>query len=102
MREFSSQKRYGVIITNPPYGERLSDVAEVEKLLTDYGKMVKSLPDWSAYTLTPAKNFERLFGKKADKKRKLFNGPIECCLYANLGNPPPKPAVFCDKGDKKV
>lgn len=102
MREFSSQKRYGVIITNPPYGERLSDVAEVEKLLTDYGKMVKSLPDWSAYTLTPAKNFERLFGKKADKKRKLFNGPIECCLYANLGNPPPKPAVFCDKNDKKL
>ncbi len=90
MREFSSQKRYGVIITNPPYGERLSDVNDVEKLLTDFGKMVKSLPDWSAYTLTPAKNFERLFGKKADKKRKLYNGSIECCLYANLGNPPPK------------
>lgn len=90
MREFSSQKKYGVIISNPPYGERLSDIAEVEKLLKDYGKMLSSLNEWSAYTLTPAKNFERLIGKKADKKRKLFNGSIECCLYANLGNPPPK------------
>ncbi len=94
MRDFSSQKRYGVIITNPPYGERLSDVAEVENLLTDYGKVFKALPDWSAYTLTPAKNFERLFGKKADKKRKLYNGSIECCLHAMLGNPPPKNANF--------
>ena len=90
MRDFSSQKKYGVIISNPPYGERLSDVKEVETLLKDYGKMISSLNDWSAYTLTPAKNFERLIGKKADKKRKLFNGSIECCLYANLGNPPPK------------
>lgn len=90
MRDFSSQKKYGVIISNPPYGERLSEISEVEKLLKDYGKMVSSLDNWSAYTLTPAKNFERLFGKKADKKRKLFNGSIECCLYANLSSPPPK------------
>lgn len=90
MRDFSSSYPYGVIITNPPYGERLSDVKEVEKLLKDYGKMVRSLPEWSAYTITPAKNFEKLFGKKADKKRKIYNGSIECCVYAELGNPPPK------------
>lgn len=90
MREFSSTKRYGVIISNPPYGERLSERKEIEQLMRDYGKVYKSLPDWSAYTLTPVTDFERLFGKKADKKRKLYNGPIECNLYCMLGNPPPK------------
>ena len=91
MRDFSSSKKYGVIITNPPYGERLSDRREIEKLMKDYGKVYSRLDDWSAYTLTPVTDFERLFGKKADKKRKIYNGPIECCLYSMLGNPPPKP-----------
>ncbi len=90
MRDFSSSKKYGVIITNPPYGERLADRTEIEKLMKDYGKVYSRLDDWSAYTLTPVTDFERLFGKKADKKRKLYNGPIECCLYSMLGNPPPK------------
>ncbi|MBQ7408081.1 MAG: class I SAM-dependent RNA methyltransferase [Clostridia bacterium] len=90
MREFSSAKKYGVIVTNPPYGERLSERKEVEKIMRDYGKVYASLNDWSAYTLTPVTDFERLFGKKADKKRKIYNGPIECCLYSMMGNPPPK------------
>ena len=90
MREFSSSKKYGVIITNPPYGERLSERKEIEGLMRDYGKVFAKLDDWSAYTLTPVTDFERLFGKKADKKRKIYNGPIECCLYSMLGNPPPK------------
>lgn len=90
MREFSSSKKYGVIITNPPYGERLSDRREIEKLMKDYGKVFNRLDEWSAYTLTPVTDFERLFGRKADKKRKIYNGPIECCLYSMLSNPPPK------------
>jgi len=90
MREFSSTKKYGVIVSNPPYGERLSDRPEIEKLMRDYGKVYKSLDDWCAYTLTPVTDFERLFGKKADKKRKLYNGPIECNLYCMLGSAPPK------------
>lgn len=84
MRDFSSRFSHGVIISNPPYGERLSDRKEVEKLYRDYGKKVALLDDWCAYTLTPVDDFERLFGKKADKKRKIYNGKIECCYYSHL------------------
>ncbi len=90
MRDFSSRFSHGVIISNPPYGERLSDRKEVEKLYRDYGKKVASLGDWCAYTLTPVDDFERLFGKKADKKRKIYNGKIECCYYSHLAPPPKK------------
>ena len=90
MRDFSSRFSHGVIISNPPYGERLSDRKEVEKLYRDYGKKVASLDDWCAYTLTPVNDFERLFGKKADKKRKIYNGKIECCYYSHLAPPPKK------------
>ena len=55
-----------------------------------YGKVYAELPDWSAYTITPVTDFERLFGKKAAKKRKLYNGSIECYLYTMLGNSPVK------------
>lgn len=90
MRDFSSRFSHGVVISNPPYGERLSDRKEVEKLYRDYGKKVASLDDWCAYTLTPVDDFERLFGKKADKKRKIYNGKIECCYYSHLAPPPKK------------
>lgn len=90
MRDFSSRFSRGVIISNPPYGERLSDRKEVEKLYRDYGKKVALLDDWCAYTLTPVDDFERLFGKKADKKRKIYNGKIECCYYSHLAPPPKK------------
>ena len=90
MRDFSSRFSHGVIISNPPYGERLSDRKEVEKLYRDYGKKVASLDDWCAYTLTPVDDFERLFGKKADKKRKIYNGKIECCYYSHLAPLPKK------------
>lgn len=88
MRDFSSRFSHGVIISNPPYGERLSDRKEVEKLYRDYGKTVAKLDEWCAYTLTPVDDFERLFGKKTDKKRKIYNGKIECCYYAHLASPP--------------
>ena len=88
--EFSSHKKYGVLFCNPPYGERLSDRREIEKITRAYGKVYSNLPDWSAYTITPVTDFERLFGKKATKKRKLYNGSIECTLYVMLGNPPQK------------
>lgn len=90
MRDYSSRFSHGVIISNPPYGERLSDRKEVEKLYRDYSKKVALLDDWCAYTLTPVDDFERLFGKKADKKRKIYNGKIECCYYSHLAPPPKK------------
>ncbi len=90
MREFSSRFSHGVIISNPPYGERLSERREIEKLYRDYGKVVKSLDEWCCYTLTSVDDFERLFGRKADKKRKIYNGRLECTYYSMLAEPPKK------------
>ncbi|MUG71455.1 THUMP domain-containing class I SAM-dependent RNA methyltransferase [Paenibacillus validus] len=72
---------YGCLITNPPYGERLGDREEVERALRQFGQMHKQLPNWSAFILSPSKQMEHYLGRKADKKRKLFNGRIECALY---------------------
>ena len=88
MREFSSRFSHGVIISNPPYGERLSERREIEKLYRDYGKVVRSLDEWCCYTLTSVDDFERLFGRKADKKRKIYNGRLECNYYSMLASPP--------------
>ena len=90
MRDFSSRYAHGVIISNPPYGERLSERKEVEKVYRDYGKVVARLDDWCAYTLTSVDDFERLFGKKADKTRKIYNGRLECRFYSHLAPPPKK------------
>lgn len=82
MRAFSSEERYGVMISNPPYGERLSDAEEVKVLYRDLGKTFRALPDWNGYFLTGFPDFERWFGKSAPKKRKLYNANIECCFYS--------------------
>lgn len=83
-------KPYGTIICNPPYGERLSDKPECEELYRKIGKSFKALPDWSYYVLTSHEGFESLFGQKADKKRKLYNGMIRCNVYQYFGKRPPK------------
>lgn len=87
METFVSDKKRGVAFANPPYGERLEDRPYIEKLYRTYGKVRKANPDWCFYTITPVSDFERLFGGRADKKRKLYNGRIECCFYAHLGKP---------------
>lgn len=76
---------YGYLITNPPYGERIGEREEVEELYRELGKMTRKLPEWSVFVITADKQFERLYGRRADKKRKLFNGRIECDLYQYLG-----------------
>ncbi len=87
MEVFASDLKRGVAFANPPYGERLDERPFIEKLYRAYGKVRKANPDWCFYTITPVSDFERLFGTKADKKRKLYNGRIECCFYAHLGKP---------------
>ena len=87
-RSFSNKQPYGVLISNPPYGERLSDEKQVQKLMQDFGKTFRSLPDWNAYILTSLPDFERYFGKRADKKKKLFNANLVCGLYSYYGTPP--------------
>ncbi|KOR90472.1 THUMP domain-containing class I SAM-dependent RNA methyltransferase [Paenibacillus solani] len=81
---------YGCIITNPPYGERLSEKEEVERLIRQFGSVMHSLPTWSFFAISPTKQFEHYFGRKAEKRRKLFNGRIECQYYQYLGPLPPR------------
>ncbi len=88
MRILSSRFSHGVIVTNPPYGERLLGEKELQTLYRDFGKVYRSLDDWSAYVITSYDNFERYFGARADKTRKLYNSELECKLYRYLGAPP--------------
>ncbi len=87
-RNFTSAIPYGVLLSNPPYGERLSDTKEVQSLMRELGNAFRALPDWNAYILTSLPEFERYFGKRADKKKKLFNANLECGLYSYFGKPP--------------
>ena len=91
MRKFTSDEKYGFILTNPPYGERLGQEEEVQAIYRDMGKVFRSLDTWSYYVLTAHPEFERLFGRKADKRRKLFNGRLPCQYYQYLGPKPPRP-----------
>lgn len=87
-REFSSQKKYGFIISNPPYGERLGDMAEVEELYKAIGELYRNLDSWSFFVITSNLKFQELFGRKADKNRKLYNGRLLCYYYQYINNPP--------------
>lgn len=70
-----------IIITNPPYGERLLDIAAAEELYKTLGKVVKPSKDVKLGVITPHEDFEKFFGEKADKKRKLYNGMLKCNYY---------------------
>ena len=80
-RRFSRETQRGIIVTNPPYGERLLDQKQAEALYRDFRSALSSLENWSLYLLSSHTEFERCFGKPADKKRKLYNGMIKCDLF---------------------
>lgn len=86
----SSKKHYGTIVCNPPYGERLSEKRDVELLYSDMGKTFKKLDTWSYFIITSYEEFEKFFGKKSDKNRKLYNGRIQCYYYQYIGPKPPR------------
>lgn len=85
-REISAPGRRGTIVTNPPYGERLMTPREVEVLYREMGAHFRSLAPWQVYVITSHEGFERLYGKRADKVRKLYNGMIPCYLYQYFKN----------------
>lgn len=89
--ELRSKQKYGYIICNPPYGERLGDKLQAEQLYREMGAAFKALDTWSFYVLTSHPDFERLFGRRSDKKRKLYNGRIQCNYYQYYGPRPPRP-----------
>lgn len=88
--EVRSSKRYGVMITNPPYGERLSDRKGVVQLYKELAATIEPLNTWSFYILTAFPEFERVFGRVADRRRKLYNGDLLCQYYQFYGPRPPK------------
>ncbi len=81
---------YGIVITNPPYGERISNLPQIEEIHRQLRRLIDSNPTWSLYALTSVDTFERDFGKKANKKRKLFNGNLKVDFYQYFGPKPPK------------
>jgi putative N6-adenine-specific DNA methylase len=90
MADIKSRYKYGFIICNPPYGERIGELKEIEELYRQMGTVFRTFDTWSYYVITSNREFEKLFGRKADKKRKLYNGKILCQYYQFFGPPPSK------------
>ncbi len=85
-RKISAEGRRGTIVTNPPYGERLGTVREAEELYREIGEHFRSLSPWQVYVITSHPSFEKFYGKRADKVRKLYNGMLPCYLYQYFKN----------------
>ena len=83
--DFTTRLTDGVIISNPPYGERIGEKEAIEKVIRDFGQIMRDYPTWSVYMLSSMENFEELYGQKSTKKRKLFNGFIRTDLYQYWG-----------------
>ena len=80
--DFRRESEYGQLVTNPPYGERLMDRAQVETLYRNFGRTLEALPErWRVIILSSHEEFERCFGRPAAKRRKLYNGMIPCNAY---------------------
>ncbi len=93
--DLTTKRQFGVVVTNPPYGERLGTDLEVEQLYRTVPLVLRRLPTWSHYVLTARLDFEKLVGQPATKRRKLYNGRIECTLFQYLG---PKPVRSLESG----
>lgn len=90
VRELSHPKKYGFIITNPPYGERLEEKSALPPIYEAFGRQFAKLDTWSAYMITSYEDAEKYFGRKADKNRKIYNGMIKTYFYQFLGPKPPR------------
>lgn len=90
--DLSHPKKYGFIITNPPYGERMEDKRDLPQLYRTLGERFRQLDAWSAYVITSYEDTEKCFGRKADKNRKIYNGMLKTYYYQFLGPKPPKKA----------
>lgn len=88
--ELNHPKKYGFIITNPPYGERIEEKENLPGLYRQIGESFERLDSWSEYVITSYEDAEKYIGKKADKNRKIYNGMIKTYFYQFLGPEPPK------------
>lgn len=90
VRDLNHPKKYGFVITNPPYGERLEEKSALPELYREIGQAFGRMDSWSEYLISSYEDTERYIGKKADKKRKIYNGMLRTTLYQYLGPKPPK------------
>ena len=88
MRDISSAKKYGFIITNPPYGERLEEKEAMPQLYREMGKAFQKLDEWSYYIITGFEDAPKYFGRKPDKNRKIYNGMMKTYFYSYQGAKP--------------
>lgn len=88
--DLSHPKKYGFLITNPPYGERIEDKKNLPALYTQIGDRFKALDSWSAFIITSYEDVEKYMGRKADRNRKIYNGMMKTYFYQFLGPKPPK------------
>lgn len=88
--ELSHPRKYGFIITNPPYGERLEDKQSIQPIYRALGERYKALDSWSMYVITSHEQAEKDIGRKADKNRKIYNGMMKTYLYQYMGPKPPR------------
>jgi 23S rRNA (guanine2445-N2)-methyltransferase / 23S rRNA (guanine2069-N7)-methyltransferase len=95
----SSKRPYGCVICNPPYGERIGEAQDIKLLYASMPDVLRRLKTWSHFILTAYPDFESLLGQQADKRRKLFNGPIECTYYQFYGPRPPKEGERAPKAE---
>lgn len=96
---FPTNRDHGCTICNPPYGERIGERDEVRQLHSDMGELLLPLDTWSHYIFTGAENFEREFGRRAERRRKIFNARIACTYYQYPGPKPPDLQVVSDTED---
>lgn len=90
VQQLSHPKKYGFIITNPPYGERLEEKAAMPALYKEIGEAFARLDTWSFYVITSYEDAQKYIGRKADKNRKIYNGMLKTYLYQFMGPKPPK------------
>lgn len=95
-------KKYGFLISNPPYGERMEDKEALPELYQELGEAIKRLDSWSSYLITAYEEAERYIGRKADKNRKIYNGMIKTYYYQFLGPKPPKRQRPQEEGNKEI
>jgi 23S rRNA (guanine2445-N2)-methyltransferase / 23S rRNA (guanine2069-N7)-methyltransferase len=98
--ELSSSRRYGCLVTNPPYGLRMGEEAEIEALYRSFPVVLRRLKTWSHFILSARPDLEQLVGQQADKRRKLYNGRIACTLYQFFGPKPPRTPRADQDGDQ--
>ena len=90
VKDMRHAKKYGFIVTNPPYGERLEERKNLPEIYTNLGKSFAGLDSWSMYVITAFNEAEKYIGRKADKNRKIYNGMMKTYFYQFLGPKPPK------------